>query len=321
MLGEQYSLLVDAKELDRSSPVSVSATLAGLSPTVRHDFPRADPYTKEWSVPVYAKAAAEAAIGEAIQWDIVNWEIPAYRLVVEAVAPIEVVNMLAEAAGGVVEAALDGTLIVRPLFPVTVPDYATTTPDHTLVETSDMLSLTERFVSGRIYNKFCIKDSEADYADIIEFTPDPDDPYKGVLRAFPSPWREYVNVVDTSGAVVNVYGTGVPISEEWIGARDPDPEDIPKGELLEIFEGAGNVQYPIWGITGLVWESEPLGGVTYIPETNTVRMVDDTDLYGLLYIKYTIKYFLYYVELDRSIDLSETKNVQFLMEDTTEDIL
>lgn len=322
LFGEQWTFLVDAKELDRSNPADIRAGLVGISPTALLDFPRADPYSKEWRTFTTAKEAAEDAVGATItNWDIVDWTLPPYRLVVEDVSPLSVVQLIAEAAGGTVESDLDGTLLVRHLYPTSTLDYETATPDHYLYETHHILRSQENFAAGRIYNRFRLLDQEADYADVLEWLPDPDDPYKGVLFAYPSPWRtaDNTHVRCTTSAIITLLDEGFEervedARSDWLAS----PEEPGEGELIEIFDGRAQTQYPIWGIDSIDWQSDPLaGGLTFTEGSSTITTVNENDLYGLLRLKYQVRYYRYAVELtDRTI-LSQ--DVQFLMEDLTED--
>ena len=97
----QHSLdifIVDNGTLLRDGVSRPRFTIALVSPTARFAAPRGIPLDRVWSTPVYAKDAAEFAIGEAIQWELKNWLIPGDRLAVHNASLLDVVNTIAEAA-------------------------------------------------------------------------------------------------------------------------------------------------------------------------------------------------------------------------------
>ena len=304
-----YSFIVDTTELSRDDPANIAPSIVGVSPSAKYDFPRADPYTKEWDVGVTAKDAAEHAIGgDTIQWDIINWTLPPYRLAVDEASPISVVQELAEAAGAVVESNIDGTLRVRYRHPVAVPDYPTTTPAHAVTEKSDILKTREEFSPDTLINRVRVIDIDADFTDFLEFEEITTDPnvLQGTLKAFPGPWREInqIDVRDTRDPVeiiMNYSGVVVEVIEDDNGV----------GELLEIYGGVANASKPIWGLTELIWESMNVGTVVFTPGSATLK-VGDENSFGLIRLRYTTKYHAYHVVYSTGIDVS-----QFILEDFT----
>ena len=303
--GEQYQLLVDAKEMSRTAPAVVTSSLVGLSPTALLDFPRADPHSKTWDTPVYASVAVADAVGT-IQWDLVDWEIPAYRLVYEDVAPIEVAQELAEVAGGTIETLPDGSLVARHVYPVPVPDFNTTTPDHVLTEVDDIRQLQEQFVPSRLYNRFLITDNaNLDYADRIEFEVDEFDPKQGILRVFLSPWRDDYYL--ESSNVAMSWTTKELVTDTW-------PPVDEAAELVEIFDGEGSTQYPIWGLVDVDYESINVSPLTWTEGSESITTAGDANKYGLFYLRYTRKYYKY------SIFTSELPSAaQIILVDTSEE--
>lgn len=307
---EVYSFIVDSFDMSRDAPDDIAVGITGVSPGAKYNFPRADPFTMEWTTDVTAKDAAETALGTTIQWDILNWTIPAYRLSVDNVAPIAVVQEIAEAAGAIVESNLDGTLRVRYRHPVSVPDYPTTPPSHAVTERDDMLTFKEAGAPTDLINRVRVIDIDASYADFLEFVEDTTDPLikQGELRAFPGPWRaiEIIDVHDTRdpGEILMTY-TGV--KTEIIQDEDG------VGELIEIYGGQANTAKPIWGIDSVVWESANLGGIVYTPGSTTLKIGDETS-YGLIRLRYTTKFYTWHVVYASGIDVA-----QFVMEDLSGD--
>ncbi|MBF0370987.1 MAG: hypothetical protein HQL52_16180 [Magnetococcales bacterium] len=139
MGSDTVHLMVEKKIHDRNGPVSEERRVTGISPTAIHAFPRAAPLTQTWEESIMARSAAEELVDDTIDWQIVDWLIGANRLEAQSQSPLEVVQTIARAAGGVVETTLDGSLRVRPHFPVTVPDWDLATPDQIFTDTTDNL--------------------------------------------------------------------------------------------------------------------------------------------------------------------------------------
>ncbi len=155
--GEMFKLMVDNKTLERDGVGMPRLTVSVVSPTARFVAPRATPMDKVWDEPVWARDAAEEAIGEGIRWDLVNWLIPGGRLAVHEASPLDVVRTIVEAVGGLVESLPDGMLRIRHRFPIAVPRWATASVDHVLTDESDNLSCRESHVLRNRVNKVLVR--------------------------------------------------------------------------------------------------------------------------------------------------------------------
>lgn len=155
--GVVYSVMVDSKTMDRQGVSAPRMVAQVISPTARHASPRATPVSHTWAAPVYARDAAEEAVKEGIQWNLANWQIPGGRLAFHDASPIDVVRTIAKAAGGMVETLADGRLQVRHRFPVPVPRWLTTAPDHILTDASHILAVQERHVRRTRINRVTVR--------------------------------------------------------------------------------------------------------------------------------------------------------------------
>jgi hypothetical protein len=306
VFGELFEFIVDSKELTRNSPANVTAVINGISPTALKDFPRAEPYSVTHDVAVMAQVAAETALGESIDWQMVDWLIPAYRLVAENASPLEFAKLIVEAAGGVLESKIDGTFLARHKYPVSPVDYPEIVADHTFAESDKILSVTEQFVPGKIVNKIRILDQDTNFNDVIEFIADPDDPLQGDLNVYPGPWRTTVQLLTTSPTAVITLTPYDPLEQTRLIT---DTEDDELGELVEILNSEGQTTYPVDSIDSVVWISNTLGTVSAEPGSNTIRTSSTTEGYGLLRIKYNTRFLRY-----RAVS-NEALPAQFILED------
>lgn len=297
LLGDEYQLVVDAKNLRRGGPAQVDMEISGISPSARWGNPRASRLTKTWDTPVMARTAAEGVVGEAIDWQIMDWQIPAYRLGVSSSTPIEVVQLIARAAGGVVETKIDGTLLVRDRFPVSVLDYETATPDHVYTDANDNLSVSEGLEPTRLYNKFVVRDIQAGSVqrDSVEFSADENRKDRGTLRVYPQPLRPGLSISHTGDSSVVLSRRGDETREET--------------ETVELFDGSGNVKYPIESLVSLNWLGTSLGGVVFENYSTEIQSTSVSEKFGLCEVTYRTKSLNYHTE---NVD---PEKVQFLVED------
>lgn len=308
LFGEQWAFIVDSKELQRSGPAGRRFQLNGVSPTAMYDLPRAEPYSVTYSIPVFARAAAEAALGTTIDWQIVDWLIPAYRLVADNASPLAFAARIVEAAGGVLESKKDGTFLARHRFPVSTQNYETATPDHAFSELDKIVSVREQFVPGKIVNRIRISDQDANFLDRIEFVADEGDPsgLSGELRVYPSPWRTEVRLVCTSDISDVRLQENAPRERTRVVTEE---EDGVTGELVEFRNSEANTGYPIDSIDSVEWISASLGSVTFEPNSTTLRSSSPTEGYGLARVVYRTRYLSYDAQ---AFDVTPA---QFILED------
>lgn len=322
IMDDVYKFIVDSKTMSRTSPSEVQYTLVGVSGSARFDSPRFDSlYSKTWDAPVMALTAAEDTLSTitptTLPWDLINWQLPAYRLILEKMTALAVVESLVTAVGGVLQSeASTGELYARKLYPVSVPAYATAISDHSFNEVEDILTSSSQILAGKIVNKLRILDFESSYQDVLVFKESEDSILEGHLRAFPSPWREPANVSVTA-TNCDARITLQPLGVESLLMPELDDEGEPLGEeweSIEIVEGEGSVQYPIWTMVNILWDSCVLGSVSFEPGGKTISITSPTTpAYGLIRIKYMTKFHNYYVQ---SLEYRPT---QFIMKDVQPD--
>lgn len=298
LYGESWTFIVDGKELSRQEPAGVSTRIIAISPSARYTNPRAERRDYEWDTPVSALAAAQEVTSASTIWAILDWVIPAYRLAFSEAEPLDVVRRLAEAAGGIVESTLEGVLRVRPLYPISPQDYRTATPDHVFLELQDIIEASETYGYSRVENRFRLMDVQQTNQDRLEWVPDNNGALNGYMRAYPSPWRTNVILSHTAN----------PLTLS-IGAQEESFRE--EEELVEIFKGQGNTQYPIYDILSLEWEATNLGGI--------VHALDGTDVFAvgpqfnsLVRIKYRTRF------LNYRVVSSSGHPAQFLLESALE---
>lgn len=298
---EEYRFIVDGKVRNLGQPAELQLEIQLVSPTAIYEEPRSERISTTWEEAVLASVAAQEYIGQPLLWQILDWEIPAFRLGVEDTSPIKIVSLLATAVKAMVETTREGELYVRPAYKHTTEFfYEDVTPDHVIDDGIDVFAVRDNYSVVRLSNLFRIRDVEVSYADSIEWRKDEGSTTDGELRAFPSPYRSFEAaplICTTETPTVAL----VPVSEVEYTIEEP--------ELLEIFDGRATTQYPIYEIVSVEWESEPLPNLVFDAGTKDIRVVGASFPYGLARVVYKTRYHSYRVSgtVDRA--------AQFLMLD------
>lgn len=314
LYGETFNLIVDSKRLDRSTPETISMTISGISPSAKYAEPRGPLTTKTWGA-VMAKSAAEEALGEAIDWRIEDWMIPADRLSVTDAYPMAIAQQIAAAAGGIIQSNPDGSLTARYKYPISVPLWNTTSPDHVLTDDLDVISISELYPSSEKINRLTIGDQESTSgSDKMEYEADASSSaypsistgntadtsgYSGVLRVYPSPWRTTFIIVHTGDVYVGLTSIGEVV------------RTIEK-EMVEFQGQAATTKYPVYSITSIKWVHASLGEISFTLDSPDLSAENEGAYsgYGLAEITYETRSF------DWDVSNYRDESTQFLMMET-----
>ena len=290
--SERYEFIVDSKEMDRSNPANHAMKLLGISPSAKMTTPRHVATSYLWDNYVQATAVAQELL-PGVDWQVMDWGIPAYRLAVQDSTPIETVKVIAGAIGATLESNIDGTLYVRSLFPVSVPNYATTTPAHVFIEDTDILRVNESYVTVDVFNRLVITDISQDISDSLEWIPDYEEATTGIMRAFLYPWR----------SAVSLRHTGVPgifIDAPNLGMESHE-------EVIEVFQGEGQTGYPIHHVEGIQYEASNVGSLVFDVDSRSFT-VGGPSFNSVIRLVYWTR------SLDYRVSLPTTRPTQFLLE-------
>lgn len=294
---EDYAFIVEGKSRDRSSIVNTAVQVTGVGPGVLYDSPRAQTVTRTWDEAVLATAVVEELFGEGVvQWEILDWSIPAFRLGVQDQAPMDVLKKLAAAAGATIRPDPDGTMRVQYLYPVSVPQYDSATPDQEYFDAEHNIRAGGRTKFQKLANKIRILDVDAGVArDSIEFEQDPEHFTRGTLKVFPNPWRTDITLEHTS--------------DERVSASIVGEETEELTETVEVIGGKGSVSKPIFEVTELEWLYVDLTGVVFDTDSREFTTTHPTLTESLLRITYTTRF----VKFDTAA--FENAEVQYLVKE------
>ena len=303
-----FAGLVTERELTRSMDaqgnLTQTAQLTGQSPCCQLTAPRALPLTQTWTDPIMARAACEALAGAALQWDILDWLIPANRLAADNANPLDVINQIVGAAGGLVESLPNGTLRARYRY-IRSPREYPVPPDFTLTDRT-IYSCQESPQIGTGVNQLRLVDVDVANQDQLEWTADADNPLRGTLSVYPSPWRDTLRVLTTrNNPPINSWAQDVGITQSVT-------------ETVEFTGGTATSQYPIMTLDAYTWLDTPLGAIASQPYTNALTATLPGALgYSLASIRYTVRYSTYGVECLETPTGDDTLEAQFLLVETT----
>lgn len=290
--SERYEFVVDGKELDRSAPANYGMRVTGISPSSLLASPRCVSASYAWDTVTTASGIAKELIPE-LSWYPIDWVLPAYRFSVQSSTPVEAVRTLAEAIGAVLESEIDGSLYVRSKYPVSVEGYADSPVSHTLLEETDILSVSESYVSSEKFNRLIITDIEQSISDSLEWIEDYAGATTGVVRAYLYPWRTAVSLLHTGVA-------GVSIAEPVTTLTSHE-------EIIEVFQGQGGTAYPIFSVSSIEYEAQDTGGIIFDPDSRTFT-VGGPSFNSVIRLVYVSR------SLDYRVALPEVRPTQFLLE-------
>lgn len=287
-----FNFIVDSRRQSRDGNAGQTITIKGVSPSVTLDNPRsATVIDRIYTTPVAAKDVVQEIIGSfSLQWDIINWVIPANVLAFTDISPLDAVKFIVEAVGGVVESSKTGTLICRPKYPFRMNTISSQTPDHTYTF-HQVLKIADVEETREVFNRVRIMDADPVFSDQVEWVQDESDPLKGVINIWLGPPRDNVQFRTTRNDVSLIY-TGTKTEELT--------------EVIEIIDSVGSVARPILSIGVITWLDTSLGDLTYTRGSTEVKSTlpqdtydDLTDSVSLARVTYTTEYQTYTVASPR----------------------
>jgi hypothetical protein len=289
--AEVWRLKVDAKAFNRVHGEDV-LTVSALSPLAWLDAPYAASLALDSQEHESAQAVVAALLAPvgAVDWQLPDWLIPPGALAITDATPLAAARAIVAAIGGVIESAPDGTPLARPRYPLSVPAYASATPDQSWLDNA-LFATTTR--AGRLadFNRVLISNQALtgdEARDRLEYTAAADSLYAGTVRAWPEPWRAVV-----------LGHTGHP--DTAIAAQGEAVRTLT--ELVEFVGGAARVQYAIEHIVSVVWQHVDLGAVT----ASGADLQAATPAQSLAWITYTSR------SLDWAVALEQDEAVQFVL--------
>lgn len=256
------------------------------SPAILLDAPYAEALTRELSGAMASAIATEmaATAGIDIDWQLVDWYLPAATLYANGETPLTIIRKLVEAVGGVLQSAPDGTLICRPEYPQSLPERATAVPVAYLTDQDNFFSVDSSPEIRDGFNRYLVSDqvqSAADTGLTLEQR-DIDELTKEVL-VYRVPWTGAAIALRTSGG-------------GWVSIVDEGVVEEVLTETVEIVAGEGRVAKPLYEKISQAYKQTSLGAITVAEDGHLATEISGN---SLVEITYRTRYHLFTVASDR----------------------
>ena len=217
--------------------------------------------------------------GVALEWLVVDWLID--EIDGQGRYPIEIINEIVTAIGGVIQTRPDGSLTVRPRF-----RQDQETPDITITDLDDYITLDEQWIDRDNYNSVSVGNDDVlgDNATLNIESKDYVDENGGiindnkVIEIYSVPFIDDITLDDSAGSALSLDYQG--ISERTI--------DV---EAVEIIEGEGSVSEPFYALLSSDYIHDDLGAIEI---TEGGKITTSIKGQSLINISYKTKYHRYF---------------------------
>ncbi len=211
-----------------------------------------------------------------VRWEMIDWYIGPDILIANSASPAALIEEIVTAAGGIRQSVNDGTIICRPEFPVSIPDYDDADPAIFLTDQDNYYSVNTVDEHREGYNVFFISDQTVTDGGL---STDQEDisPTKKRVKVFQVPWSDLDTInLNTSGNTSNIVITNNGVVSEII-----------KEEEIEIIDGEGTAENPIYSISSHYYNYTDLEEVTFNEDGTVFTNIEGN---SMLYLTYKTKY-------------------------------
>ncbi len=271
--GTDYTFfLSDISRTAAEGSAGDDVTINGLSPIMLLDAPYAETVTY---APDSAKSFSEILqelLGIPVDFSRhIDWIVPFGRAQNSAQTPLAAARSFLEAVGSRLLSNPDGSVYVLPRYPVGFDALPSGVPPHAFEETANMFTRASTYAYAKGYNRFRVRDTDASFADQIEFDED-----TSIASVYVSPYRTTwrLDCTTTPGIFLDPQGE---ILEEH-------------EELWDFSAGTARAKYPILDLVSVNWVTDSLGGVSFDPYSTRVSASTAANFgYGLAKVVYRAK--------------------------------
>lgn len=308
--GTDYVFFVESRERT-ISPEKTSYTIGLLSPTAKLDTPYSKTIVDPLNSGTMAKALVEtmaALKNVTVDWQILDWMIPGYAISINDETPLAVITKVVNSVGAIVQTKPNGDMLIISKYPVSVPQWPTTTPVAVFTTLEDINQFSETLDVKDGFNAFQITDQGSSSESISLEVVDGEGTAK-IVKGYQVPFDvDHPFPLETSGQPgVSIDRYAIPINMQIpIQEEDDDPE----WEVVEFIDHVGTTSLPIYEVVEFEWITDDLGdvadlGAFQVSEDGTLSVIDTENVPGesLLRIKYMTKYWQWTVTgpLDRPV--------------------
>lgn len=183
-----------------------------------------------------------------LDWRTVDWAIAPSTWIASGETPLALIKQLAAAVGAVVQSTPNGTVVVAPEYPVSLPAWPEAVPDLVLTEILDCFTTGSTPDHRTGYNRYLIGDQMSS-SDTLRLEEETVSTSIKEVRGYQTPWTWSFDLRHTGG--------------DWVQVESMGIEERQVTETVEFIAGAARVQYPIYSRDALAWGKTNLGSVTF----------------------------------------------------------
>ena len=246
--GHEFRFIAEGRSKSRRRG-KASYSITGRSPTVVLGDRYSEQITKTWADTTAKTVAVELCSGKgiALDWQTVDWPLASGKLAVKNKRPIDVIRMLANAVGAIIQSTPGGDLVVRPRHPVSPTKYSEVVPDQIITDADDIFDISESWEHRPGYNSVDITDKgTASEPKVRVSVANTSVPTAKVLKVSVVPWQMVV-LEHTAKDKMDIAYQGHEVEQ--------------KTEIVTISDGRGRVSQPWYGTVDFQWLYRDLGAV------------------------------------------------------------
>ena len=290
---DEYKFIIDSRNRIQSWGSNTYLLQARSPSSVLGD--GALPIYKTWDSISALDALTELAGGIAFDFQMIDWIFPDNVLSSEGELPIEIIDRIVRAAGGILSTKKDGSLLMQYKYKQAPPEFDITNVDFTISDLDDIFKLSEERVTKPKYNQVYVSNEpDTDATSIrLEQVEINTVNLTALIRAFVYPFTDSLTLYHSYDATVNIVPQTNPITQEM------------DEEVIEIVDGKGSVVNPVFAIVETEYLKEDLGAVSFSNSTISTASLGTS----LLRIKYQSQFH------DFLVDTNSVKQVQVYTED------
>lgn len=231
--GQDFEFFVESKQRRRGHGTA-EYTVQGLSKTALLDAPYTEDIEETELIGMASVIVESLASGYTVNWNTVDWHIPANTLLPSDQTPLSVIRDIVAAAGAIIQTEPNGEITIEPLWPIPIPDWPTNTPVYVLSDALDFFTTGENYEHKPGYNRYLIENEDTS-DNTIRFEEETLSETTKHVRVYQVPWTGIFDITHTGCSWVILSDEGV-------------EERIVEDEMVEFIDGVGTTQYPIYGL-------------------------------------------------------------------------
>lgn len=232
--------------------------------------------SQEFEHKMASEIASEIAAPLTVDWQAEDYFVESFSF---EGFPLDGVKRLAEVVGAVVRDRGDGKIVVRPKFPVRPVDLPQANAVASFDRWQNVLEL-DYAEEQRCYDKVTVAGA-APLSSQVRVSLEADETcyllsQEALIRAYPEPLDIEYDLAVTAGTV------------SFVSSQTSE-----KSETVEVVDGRGTVQYPVYQLVSYSWVGLD-GGTPQVTQGSREMIVEGCS-YGLLEVTYEVKFDLWKV--------------------------